>query len=342
MSATMIAGIPVADMTGPQKAAVLLLSLGNDKAVEMLRRLPEADANAIIEEIASIDNVDATVVDNVIADFAATADGSRGLTTGGEAVARRLLAATVGSERMDELVESKPSVVGRRAFEFLFALDPRLSASFLKDEDVRTIALVLANLPADLAAALLREFPAEFRTDVAVRIAVLDKTSPEVVSLIEDHLAERFASIAVDDQRVVGGVTALVDLLNRADGDTERAVVDGLREVDVDLAERVRAAMFSFDDLVSLGDRDVQQILRSVDSKDLAIALKGATSAVQQKILGNLSTRAADTLREEVELLGRVRISAVDEARATVLRVVRDMEEQGQLVLERANDDFVD
>jgi flagellar motor switch protein FliG len=188
----------------------------------------------------------------------------------------------------------------------------------------------------------LREFPADFRTDVAVRIAVLDKTSPEVISLIEDHLAARFATIAVDDQRVIGGVPALVQLLTRADGDTEKAVVDGLREVDADLADRVRAAMFSFDDLVSLGDRDVQQILRSVDSKDLAIALKGATPGVQQKILGNLSSRAADTLREEVELLGRVRMSAVEEARASVLRVVRDMEEQGQLVLERAGDDFVD
>lgn len=342
MTTTMAAGLSIADMTGPQKAAVLLLSLGNDKAVEMLRRLPEADANEIIAEIAAIENVDSTVVDNVIADFASTADTFRTLTSGGAEVARRLLAATVGSERMDELVEQKPSVVGRRSFEFLFTLDPRLSASFLVDEDSRTIALVLANLPTDLAAELLREFPAEFRTDVAVRIAVLDKTSPEVISLIEEHLSARFATIAIDDQTEVGGVPALVELLTKADGDTEKAVVEGLREFDADLADRVRAAMFSFDDLVTLGDRDVQQILRSVDSKDLAIALKGAPGAVQQKILGNLSSRAADTLREEVELLGRVRSSAVEEARASVMRVVRDLEEQGQLVLERAGDDFVD
>jgi len=342
MSATMTPEQSVAEMSGARKAAVLLLSLDGDKAVEMLRRLPEGDANAIITEIAAIDSVDATVVDGVIADFAATADGNRGLTAGGAEVASRLLAATVGSERMDELVERKPSVVGRRPFEFLFALDPRLSASFLRDENARTIALVLSNLPADLAAGLLREFPADFRTDVAVRIAVLDKTSPEVIGLIEEHLAARFSTISIDDQRDVGGVPTLVDLLTRADGDTEKAVVDGLREVDAELADRVRAAMFSFDDLVSLGDRDVQQILRNVDSKDLAIALKGAAASVQQKILGNLSSRAADTLREEVELLGRVRLSAVDDARASILRVVREMEEQGTLVLERAGDDFVD
>ena len=160
--------------------------------------------------------------------------------------------------------------------------------------------------------------------------------------MIENHLAGRFATITVDDQRHVGGVNALVELLNRADGDTEKAVVDGLREVNAELADRVRLAMFSFDDLVSLGDREVQQILRSVDSKDLAIALKGADAAVQDKILGNLSSRASDTLREEIELLGRVRMAAVEESRATILRVVRDLEEQGQIVLERAGDDFVD
>lgn len=334
--------VSIADMPGVRKAAVLLLSLGTEQAAQMLRRLPEAEANEILEEIASLDQVDSRVVNDVIADFASAADDSRGLTSGGADVAGRLLAATVGSERVKEVMAQSPNVVGRRPFEFLFSLEPRLSASFLQDEQPRTIALVLSNLPPSLAANLLGEFPTGFRTEVAMRIAVLDKTSPEVLTMIEEHLASRFATITVDEQRRVGGVSALVELLNRADGDTEKAVVDGLREVDAELADRVRLAMFSFDDLVSLGDREVQQILRSVDSKDLAIALKGAAEAVQEKILGNLSSRASDTLREEIELLGRVRMAAVEESRATILRVVRDLEEQGQIVLERAGDDFVD
>jgi len=332
----------VGDMSGVRKAAVLLLSLGTEKAAAMLRRLPENEANEILEEIAALESVDESVVDDVIADFADVADHQRGMTAGGTAVASRLLAATVGNERVQEVVDRSPSVVGRRPFEFLFSLEPRLSASFLADEDPRTIALVLSNLPSGLAAELLSEFPSTFRTDVAVRIAVIDKTSPEVLTMIEEHLARRFATIVVADQRKIGGVEALVNLLNRADGDTEKAIVDGLREIDAELADKVRAAMFSFDDLVTLGDRDVQQILRGIDSKDLAIALKGASSEVEQKILGNLSSRAAETIREEVELLGRVRMSAVEEARASVMRVVRDLEEQGQLVLERAGDDFVD
>lgn len=329
---------PSSDLAGPRKAAVLLLSLSTEQAAAMLKRLPEHEVETILAEVAQLDDVDPEVMDAVFTDFAAAASTSRG-AAGGTALARRLLATAVGTDRAEVLAET---LFGRRPFEFLFALEPRLAAGFLADEHPQTIALVLSRIPSELAAELLKALPDEFRRDVAVRIATLDKTSPEVLELIEAHLAQRFATITVDDQRPVGGISALVDLLSRSDDATEKAVVEGLREVDEGLADQVRAAMFSFEDLTVLSDREVQQVLRGVDSKDLAVALKGAADPVQKKILGNLSSRAADTLREEIELLGRVRMAAIEEARASVMRVVRELEEQGQIVLERAGDDFVD
>lgn len=332
----------VSDLSGARKAAILLMSLGTDRAADMLRRMSEAEVEEILREIADIEHVGVELVDDVVADFAHTASMKGSITSGGAQVARQLLLAVMGSDRALEFVEKMPEVSNDLPFEYLHRVQPRLAATFLTDEHPQTIALVLSNLPAGLAAQLLAEMPAEFRRDVAVRIATLDRTSPDIVNLVDRHLADRFSTIAIDDQRQIGGVPALVDLLARSDNETERAVVEGLAEVDAALAEQVRAALFSFDDLVSLPDRAVQQVLRSVDTKDLALALKGADDGVRDKLLNNLSSRASETLREEIDLLGRVRMAAVEEARNNVLRVVRDLEEQGQVVLERAGDDFVD
>ena len=323
------------DLSGARKVAILLVSLGTEQAASILRRMSEPDVEEVLREIADLENVDSDLVDSVVADFASNASTHRSFTNGGAQIARNLLVAAVGDDRAAVISERLPEVALRPPFEYLHRVPAYLAATFLTDEHPQAIALVLSNLPAPLAAELLAEFPPEFRRDVAVRIATLDRTSPE-------HLAGRFATITPDDQREIGGVGALVELLTRADDETERAVVEGLMEVDAGLADKVRAALFSFEDLISLPDRAVQQILRSVDSKDLALALKGASGAVSDKLLGNLSSRAAETLREEIELLGRVRAAAVEEARHSVLRIVRELEEQGQIVLERGGDDFVD
>jgi flagellar motor switch protein FliG len=330
------------ELSGARKAAILLMSLGTDRAATMLRRLTEPEIEEILREIADLDNVDGEVIDEVVADFASAASNKSSLTHGGAEVARQLLVAVMGSDRALQLAQTLPEVSNQLPFEYLHRVQPRLAATFLTDEHPQTIALVLSNLPAGLAAQLLAEMPADFRREVAVRIATLDRTSPDVVGLIDEHLADRFSTILVDDQREIGGIGALVDLLTRSDDETEKAVVDGLAEVDENLAERVRAALFSFDDIVALPDRAVQQVLRGVDTKDLALALKGAGETIREKLLGNLSSRAGETLREEIELLGRVRMSAVEEARNNVLRTVRELEQQGQIVLERSSDDFVD
>lgn len=329
------------DMPGVRKAAVLLMTLGTEQAAAMLRRLPATEVHEILAEISALDEVEPEVVDQVIEDFANEAVSARGIQ-GGSEVARRLLVAAMGDEAAVHAGARMGDAIGRRPFEFLHHVAPRLAATFLADEQPRSIALVLANLPADLAAKLLACFPSAFRRDVAARLATLGPTSPEVLVLLEDHLAARFATAVVEEPLEIGGIEALVEVLARADAETERTVVDGLREVDERLAEQVRAAMFSFDDLANLSDREVQQILRSIDSKELAVALKGAAPEVTEKVLSNLSSRASETLREEIELLGRVRMAAVEEARASVMRIVGELQEQGQITIERAGDDFVD
>jgi flagellar motor switch protein FliG len=329
------------ELPGARKAAVLLMSVGTEQAAAMLRRLPATEIHEVLAEISSLENVDQDVADRVIEDFANEAVATRGLT-GGKDVARRLLAAAMGHEAVAHAGGRIGDAIGRRPFEFLHRVEPRLAATFLADEQPRSIAVVLANLPPELAARLFVCFEPEFRRDVAARIAMLGPTSPEVLSLLEEHLAARFATITVEEHLERGGIDTLVELLSRSDADTERSTVEGLRQVDEELAERVRAAMFSFDDLAELTDREVQLILRGIDSKELAIALKGASEQVTEKILSNLSTRASETLREEIELLGRVRMAAVDEARAAVMRVVSELQEQGQIVVERAGDDFVE
>lgn len=329
-------------MSGARKTAILLTSMGTARAATMLRRMSDPEVEEILREIADLGDVDAELVDAVVADFASSASHTPAVMTGGADVARELMMASLDSERAQAMAERVPEMSHGKSFEYLRRVAPRLAATFLVDEHPQVIAVVLSNLPSPLAAELLAQMPSDFRREVAVRIATLDRTSPDVVQIIDAHLAARFATITVDNQRVMGGVSALVDLLTRSDDATERAVVEGLAEVDEGLADKVRAALFSFEDIVGLPDRAVQQVLRGVDTKDLALGLKGASQAVSDKLLGNLSSRASETLREEIELLGRVRSSEVEEARNSVLRVIRELESQGQIVLERGGDDFVD
>jgi flagellar motor switch protein FliG len=341
MSLPVVAAPP--ELSGVRKSAVLLLSLGVEHAASVLRCLDETEVAEIMTEIAELDDVDPELVDAVISEFAGDASTFRRTLTGGAEMARHLMSRALGDERADALAERIPGAAGRRVFGFVEHVEPRLAASLLRDEHPQTVALVLANIDSGFAARLLSQLDDDVRRQVAIRIATMDRTTPDVLALVEARLEARFAALSEQiEERPVGGVQALVDLLSKSDESIERAVVESLREHDEVLADRVRAAMFSFDDLTTLDDRAIQQVLRGVDTKDLAIALKGARDAVREKILGNLSSRAGETLREEIELLGRVKVAAVEEARANVLRVVREMEENGQLVLERGSDDFVD
>jgi flagellar motor switch protein FliG len=228
-------------------------------------------------------------------------------------------------------------------FEFLRRADPRQVLTYLQEEHPQTISLVLAHMAPEQAAMVLSALPEEMQSDIALRIATMDRTSPEVVRQVEQVLERKLSSVlqAQDVSQAAGGVQALVDLLSRSDRATEKLILGELEKRDAELADQVRSQMFVFEDIVNLDDRSVQLVLRDVDVKELAVALKGVRSDVRDKILKNMSERAAANLSEEVELLGPTRMKAVNDAQAGVVKVIRQLEESGQLVLSRGGEEMV-
>ena len=332
---------PIAGLTGRQKAAVLILQLGRADSARVLAHFSESDLEGLSTEIARIGTVPPEVSAAVAAEFAELLDnGGASSARGGIDAARDLLKASVGSERGDAIAERVSQNFVQLPFAFLQQLDHRQIVSFLPDEHPQTIALVLAHLPATLASLVLAGLSRELQADVAHRIAVMDRTSPDLIRTVEQSLERRLSSLGVpSDLSAVGGLRPLVDIINNADRNTERMILEGLEQIDSKLAEQVRAKMFMFEDIVTLDDRSIQLIVRQVQVADLATALKGVSESVRTRVMQNMSERAAITLAEEIDLLGPVRVAAVEEAQAAVIREVRQLEESGEIVLSRGDED---
>jgi flagellar motor switch protein FliG len=330
-------------MTGTQKTAVLMMAMGTERAAKILQSMRESEVTEVMAEVARMADIDEKVVEAVLGEFALIASARRHVAIGGVEVARELLEAAVGDRRAEELFSQLSMSLVSAPFEFLRKADPRLVLGFIRDEHPQTIALVLAYMSSESAALVLSSLPEDMQREVAVRLATMDRTSPDIVANVEASLEKRLSSVLQQgDLSSVGGVQTLVDVLNRSDRATERLIFEGLENHDEMLADEVRSLMFVFEDILTLDDRSVQQVLRQVDSKDLALALKGVREEVKQKILGNISSRAAENLGEEIEMLGAVRLKAVEEAQGAVVRVIRALEEAGQIVLTRSNDEYIE
>ncbi|MFP5346367.1 MAG: flagellar motor switch protein FliG [Actinomycetes bacterium] len=334
-------GTSTEELTGTQKAAVLLLQLGKEKAGPVLAALTEAEVEELAAEIVKLGSLPGELADQVVAEFygmmgAGHSAGARG----GVDVARELLENSLGRMRAEDLLERVSSSPGRIPSAFLREADPRQLQNILAAEHPQTIALVLAHLRPDQASLVLSGLEPSLQAEVAHRIAVMDRTSPDMVRTVAEVLHRRTSSVlAPVEAAAVGGLQPLVEIINRADPGTERLILEGLDARDNALAEQVRSKMFVFDDIVGLEDRAVQLVLRQVESQALATALKGVREEVSQKVLGNVSERARENLLEEIELLGRVRMSQVEEARAAVVTVIRSLEAAGEIVLRRDDDD---
>jgi flagellar motor switch protein FliG len=254
--------------------------------------------------------------------------------------AREILAAGLGEDKAEGILARLNVVYTEVPFSALRSADTRQLVTFLKDEHPQVIALVLAHLSAAQSAEVLSGFSPEQQAEVAHRIATMDRTSPEMVRLVEEELQRRMGSIlAHQDMTTVGGVETLVEIINRSPRPTERSILEWLDQTDPELADQVRSQMFVFEDIVTIDDRSLQLVLREVESNDLATALKGVRPDVRDKVVRNLSERAAENLSEEIELLGPVRTRTVEEAQAKVVGIVRTLEEQGVLTISRGGDD---
>jgi flagellar motor switch protein FliG len=338
-------GTATYDMSGARKAALLLVSVGHERAARILQSLSEEEVEQVMTEIANLGPVDEPLVNWVMKEFVAQAQRQVRIPQGGVEVAKELLSEALGSSAKAEAVLARigGTPVGSH-FRALTALDSTVGASVLAREHSQTIALVLSKLPPDRALAMLRELPEAIRGDVAYRIATISAPSPEALRAVEAGLERRILSAATGQRLRADAdpLKPLIEILTRADAETERTVLGRIEELDPHLAQDIRQRLFTMEDLVKLEDKALQLLLRQVDTKELALALKGTTEGVKERLLSNLSERAQENLREEMELLGPQRLRDVEKARKEVVRAVRQLEQEGSIVLTRGTDDYVD
>lgn len=329
---------------GARKAAIVLVRLGKERAASVLAHMSEEEVEAISAEVATLSGVEPGETSTVINEFGSLLTARQHMLQGGMDLARDLLQRTLGDDRAEEAMQRLTAMAIQLPFQFLQRADPTQLRSFIHEEHPQVIALVLAHMSAEKASLVLSGLSPELQAEVAHRIAVMERANPEAVRIVESVLERRLSSVLQPTgSSRVGGLDPLVNIINRADRSTERQIVEGLESLDAVLAEEVRSRMFMFEDIVGLSDRDVQQVLRQVDTAALALALKGVSTQVRDKITGNLSERAAENVLEEVEILGPVRLAQVEEAQQAVIRTIRSLEERGEIVVRRGGDDeFVD
>jgi flagellar motor switch protein FliG len=325
---------------GVRKAAIVLVQLGQEHAAKILGHLPDSEVEAITAEISNLETVGADETEAVLNEFRQLAVAQAHVSRGGPAVARALLEESLGAERAEQIMNRLAASSMKLPFQFLYRADPRHLLSFIAGEHPQVIAIVIAHLPSDRATLVLSGLDPQLQADVAHRIAVMDRTSPEVLKSLEQVLERKMSSVLQPtDMSTIGGLDPLVQIINRADRATERLIVEGLQTRDPELAEELKSRMFMFEDITMLEDRDVQMVLRQVESADLAVALKGVSEEVRAKITGNMSERAATTLLEDVEMLGPTLLRQVEEAQQKVILTIRRLEDAGEIVLRRGSDD---
>ena len=329
--------------TGVRKAAILLVQLGQEQAARVLSFLREAEVEAISAEISQLSSLGAEETELVLGEFRAMAHAQANILQGGPGFARALLEESLGEERAKAVMDRLAASAMQLPFQFLHRAAPRQLLSFISAEHPQVIAVVLAHLPSEKATLVLSGLEPALQADVAHRIAIMDRSNPEVLKQLETILERKMSSVLQPvELSAVGGLDPLIQIINRSDRATERLIVEALQERDPALAEEVKSRMFMFDDITLLEDRDVQLVLRQVDGNDLALAIKGVSDEVRQKIVGNMSERAATTLLEDVELLGAVLLRQVEEAQQKIIQVIRRLEDAGEVVLRRnADDEYV-
>ncbi|WP_425806950.1 flagellar motor switch protein FliG [Desulfitobacterium sp. Sab5] len=328
-------------INGLQKAAILMISLGPDKSAKIVQHLNESEIEQLTLEMANVRKISAEQRDEVVDEFHQMCMANDYIAQGGVDYAREVLERALGEQRAFEIITRLSSSLKMRPFDLVRRTDPKQLLSFIQGEHPQTIALIMTHLPPDKAAIILSSLPHERQADITRRIALMGRTSPEVLKEIERILERKISSLAPTDYTSSGGIQSVVDILNRSDPGTLKVVMDALEMDDPELAEQVKRQMFVFEDIVMLDDRGIQLVLREVDSKDLALAIKGSNPEVGQKIMANMSSRASQMLKEDIEFMGPVRLRDVEEAQQRIVKVIRRLEESGAIVISRGGSDEI-
>lgn len=329
------------EMTGKQKAAILLIALGPDISAQVLKHMREDEIEKLTLEIANQRKLTQEQKDKVLAEFHQMCIAKDYISSGGLDYAREVLEKALGSEKAVSIINRLTTSLQIRPFDFARKTDPSQLLNFIQNEHPQTIALIMAYLQPEQSAAIVSALPPERQVDVARRIATMDRTSPDVIRDVERILERKLSSLVTQDFTAAGGVDSVVDILNRVDRTTERTIIENMEVQNPELAEEIKKRMFVFEDIVLLDDRSLQLVLREIDNKDLALALKATASEVAEKVYKNISKRAGEMLREEIEYMGPVRIRDVEEAQQKIVNNIRRLEESGEIVVSRGKGDEI-
>ena len=328
-------------LSGKEKAAILLVSLGMEKASAIYKHLKEDEIEQLTMEIANLRKIEPDVKNKVMEEFYQVCLAQNYISEGGITYAKEVLERALGTQKALDMINKLTSSLQVRPFEFVRKSDPTQVLNFIQNEHPQTIALVMAYLKPQQAAAILSMLPSDKQTDVASRIAFMRGTSPDIVKEVERVLEKKLSSLAISDFTSTGGVQSLVDILLAVDRSTEKHIMETLELKDSELTEEIRKRMFVFEDIITLDNRSIQRVLRDVDNSVLVLALKGVSEDVSRALYANMSKRMQEMVREDMEFMGPVRLRDVEEAQQKIVNIVRKLEEAGEIVISRGGGDEI-
>ncbi|MFN1237600.1 flagellar motor switch protein FliG [Paenibacillus larvae] len=328
-------------LTGRQKAAILLISLGPEVSAQIFKHLREEEIEQLTLEIANVRKVDALDKETILSEFHQICLAQEYISQGGIEYAKDILEKALGSQKAVDIISRLTATLQVRPFDFARKADPGQILNFIQNENSQTIALVLSYLQPEQASIILSALPQEKQADVAKRVALMDSTSPEVISQVERVLEQKLSATVTQDYTSAGGIASIVQILNGVDRGTERTILDSLEIQDPELAEEIKKRMFVFEDIVNIDNPSIQRIIRDIENSDLQLALKVASEELRATIFQNMSKRMAETFKEEMEFMGPVRLRDVEEAQTRIVATIRRLEEAGEIIIARGGGDDI-
>ena len=329
------------ELTGKQKAAILLISLGPEVSAQVYKHLSEEEIEKLTLEISSVKKVETKQKEDILDQFHQIALAQEYISQGGIGYAKTVLEKALGPEQAASIINRLTSSLQVKPFDFARKADPSQILNFIQNEHPQTIALILSYLDPEKAGQILSALPQEMQADIAKRIALMDSTSPEIINEVEQILERKLSTTVTQDYTQTGGIEAVVEVLNGVDRSTERTILDALEIQDPELAEEIKKRMFVFEDIVTLDNRAIQRVIRDCENADLMLALKVASEEVREIVFKNMSKRMADTFMEEMEFMGPVRLRDVEEAQTRIVATIRRLEEAGEIVIARGGGDDI-
>jgi len=329
------------DITGREKAAILLISLGPEYSAQIFKHLNNDEIEELTLEIANMRRVSPEEKDRVLDEFYEVCLAQEYISEGGINYAKDVLEKALGSQKAMDIINKLTASLQVKPFDFARKADPSQLLNFIQNEHPQTIALILAYLSSSQSAQILSALPQGKQSEVAQRIATMDRTSPEIIREVEMVLEKKLSSLINQDYTTAGGIQSIVDILNSVDRGTEKNIMDTLEIQDVELAEEIRKRMFIFEDIISLDSTSIQRFIRDTDNKELAVALKGATKEVADVIYANMSKRMAEMIKEDMDFMGPVRLRDVEEAQQKIVNVIRRLEDAGEIIISRGGGDEI-